>query len=230
MNRRRRIATAAFAVFVAAAGVATWSAWPSATPSKPAAPGQTFGSPAASPTSGQVADQARWNAANYKNYFNGNPAFNCADGRNNGLTEKNLDKFSPCPNGMFHVTINHGVLQLISSTAPVVIRGDVDLWKRGDGDTQITRDWVLLLDIARTEAIPQDQGPAKVITYKHVAYGSGANITPFMEFVRVDGGAWDVSVNTNDHLFYTDRNYDLVFTWTDSSRPNVPAAMPFNWA
>ena len=175
-----------------------------------------------------ISDEERFKLKDFRVYYRDEPAFNCADRRNFGLDINDQDKFSPCPNGSLHVVIERGTLRLVNVTGAARIENNIDLWN-ANATPEPKTGWVVRLGIPHTSTATHDNGTTTTAAYRRVNYQYSANIKPFMAFERENGGQWTVSLNTNDHAFYDDATYDIVFTWSDANSVNTPAPLPFDW-
>jgi hypothetical protein len=153
----------------------------------------------------------------YRAHYAGNPAFECNDGRNDGLGAKDLKKFVPCINSSFRLEVpEKGMFTLFQSTS------EVNKIKLHDSKPGVTNprskglDWIVW---------KQPSGRGFNICVKH-----DADLEYFGMYARSGAtGAWERTANCA--WFEKNTYYQVVVFWDDPAKPAGDAPLPpfFNW-
>lgn len=168
--------------------------------------------------------QAKPDAA-FSAFIAGNPAFDCADGRNNGKDPSNSFSFTPCPNGAAHLKLEKEKLTIIGASAPISLQGRTEnSVDAPSGDVPFN---FALREYTATNH--NDDGTFTTATSYSVWTANRAHTLPFLVFVRETGGAWRVMVDPDNEVLDSKKSYELLYTWVDFYLPKVAVEVPINW-
>lgn len=151
----------------------------------------------------------------YADEFLGNPIYKCADGRNNGLDWRTLDKFRPCPTGALRLRLADGKLSLIHTTD----RTQINI--ANGKNRKVKAAWYFMIS-------EEEIGKNGVATGRgNRVYDTHSDkVTPFIVFVREDGGLWRTT-NLDDRAWPVNGTYDFLVTFNVKGRTQ-PAWLPFD--
>lgn len=160
----------------------------------------------------------------YQRYYAHNPAYKCADGRNNGLNERNIDQFIPCINSALRLELNGGTMVLYSSTTPQVkLQPLIVLGGREDYIPNMVdsgTDWLIRQTVTAAEA-----------TTFRIKWFSNPDLQHFWTYMRTGSGKWRLLATPADVTFSSDTYYQVVVFWNDPRKPAGDAPLPpgFRW-
>lgn len=208
----------------------TASATPSASPSptkKVPAGGDERGCPTGK--SGEVDSsdphcKQRDREKNFNKHFRDNPAYDCPDGRNDGLGINDQDDFVPCINGALRLELGtRGTVTLYSSTTRTA-SVEAQVSDKADapqpGVTGV--DWVIRQSKFSTDSHGQ---------FYRLRYFSNPDLRPFGVYFRAGGTGNYQLLETTKYKFYTNTYYQVAVFWNDPEGPNAEAPLPpgFSW-
>lgn len=155
-------------------------------------------------------------SATYNKHYAGKSAFECNDGRNDGLGAKDLNKFVPCINSSLRLEVSssNSKLTLYQSTTPQV--------KLLDSKPDVTnprplgKDWLVW---------KEREGSGYKLCVSH-----DRDLEFFGIYVRNGAtGNWERTVNCA--WYQNNTAYKVVVFWNDPAKPDGDAPLPpaFSW-
>lgn len=161
---------------------------------------------------------------NFNKHFRDNPAYDCPDGRNDGLGINDQDDFVPCINGALRLELGtRGTVTLYSSTTRTA-SVEAQVSDKADapqpGVTGV--DWVIRQSKFSTDSHGQ---------FYRLRYFSNPDLRPFGVYFRAGGTGNYQLLKTTKYKFYTNTYYQVAVFWNDPEGPNAEAPLPpgFSW-
>ena len=181
-------------------------------------------------------DETRYRKETFNNEVVGNPAYDCYDQRNAGLTWHDMAKLRPCVNGSIYAVLHKGDLEIVNSTTSTmthfaVVGEESDNASYDDAawDLKVRKDTVETKIETAEGNTEQASTKTKKETFYLLGYDDHGSYDSFENYFRVNGGAWQKAINLNDRSFGHNDRVDVVFTWNDPNKPMNDARVPFDW-